>query len=71
MRLRFKRQEGVGNVGLKAPGIITFMLSVILVVIVLVSKFAGANIPGITGQEDWALLVSYLILMLGCLMRGL
>lgn len=71
MAVRFRSQEGVVNVGLKAPGIITFMLSVILVVIVLVSKFAGASIPGITGQEDWALLTSYLILMLGCLMRGL
>jgi hypothetical protein len=71
MRVRFKNEEGVRNMGLKAPGIITFMMSVILVVIVLVSKFAGASIPGITGQEDWALLASYLVLMLGCLMRGL
>jgi len=64
-------QEGAGDVGLKAPGIITFMLSVILTVIVLVSRFFGAEIPGLTGNEFWALLLSYSILMLGCLLRGL
>lgn len=71
MRVRLKSQEGVGNMGLKAPGIITFMLSVILAVIVLVSTFFGADIPGLKGNEFWALLISYSILMLGCLLRGL
>lgn len=71
MRMRLKSQEGVGNVGLKAPGIITFMLSVILAVIVLVSTFFNAEIPGLKGNEFWALLMSYSILMLGCLLRGL
>lgn len=71
MRVRFRSQEGVGNVGLKAPGIITFMLSVILAVIVLVSTFFGAEIPGLKGNEFWALLLSYAILMMGCLLRGL
>ncbi len=71
MRVRMTSQEGAGDVGLKAPGIITFMLSVILTVIVLVSRFFGAEIPGLTGNEFWALLLSYSILMLGCLLRGL
>ena len=71
MRVRFKSQEGVGNVGLKAPGIITFMISVILAVVVLVSTFFKADIPGLSGNEFWALLISYTILMFGCLMRGL
>ncbi len=71
MAIRLASQEGVRTVGLKAPGIITFMLSVILAVILLVSKFFGAEIPGLTGNEFWALLVAYTILMLGCLMRGL
>lgn len=70
MRMRFKRQEGV-DVGLKAPGIITFMMSVILVVIVLVSKYAGAEIPFIKDHTDLTLLAAYTVLMLGCLMRGL
>ncbi|MCB1485470.1 MAG: hypothetical protein R3D51_17615 [Hyphomicrobiaceae bacterium] len=71
MRVRMRSQEGVGHMGLKAPGIITFMLSVILTVIVLVSTFFGAEIPGLKGNEFWALLLSYSILMLGCLLRGL
>lgn len=57
--------------GLKPPSIITFMVSVILAVIVLMSVFFGADIPGIKGNELWALLTSYLILMLGCMVRWL
>ena len=57
--------------GLKAPGILTFMLSVILVVAVLMAKFFGATIPLLTGNEFWALLVAHVILVLGCAMRGL
>lgn len=71
MAVRLRSQEGVRDMGLKAPGIITFMLSVILAVIVLVSTFFGADIPGLKGNEFWALLLSYSILMLGCLLRGL
>ncbi|HVX35552.1 MAG TPA: hypothetical protein VHC71_04970 [Hyphomicrobium sp.] len=71
MRVRFRSEEGVHDMGLKAPGIITFMLSVILTVIVLTSKFFGAEIPGLTGNESWALLASYTILMLGCMVRGM
>ncbi|ADJ24719.1 MAG: hypothetical protein J0H37_08825 [Hyphomicrobium denitrificans] len=71
MRVRFRNEEGVGDMGLKAPGIVTFMVSVILTVIVLTSKFFGAEIPGLTGNESWALLASYAILMLGCMVRGM
>lgn len=56
---------------LKAPGILTFMLSIILVVCVLSVKFFGASIPLINGHEFWMLLVAHFTLMLGCLMRGL
>jgi hypothetical protein len=71
MRVRFRSEEGMRDMGLKAPGIITFMLSVILTVIVLTSKFFGADSPGLTGNESWALLASYSILMLGCMVRGM
>lgn len=71
MRARFRTEEGVSHVGLKAPSIITFMLSVVLAVIVLMSTFFGAEIPGLKGNELWALLTSYIILMLGCMVRGL
>ena len=57
--------------GLKAPGILTFMLSVILTVTVLIIKFFGAEIPVVTGNEFWALLLAQVILVLGCIMRGL
>ena len=57
--------------GLKAPGILTFMVSVILTVTVLIIKFFGAEIPLITGNEFWALLAAQIILVLGCIMRGL
>jgi hypothetical protein len=56
---------------LKAPGILTFMLSVILTVLALVTYFFGASIPYITGQEFWVLLVAQFIMIFGCIMRGL
>lgn len=57
--------------GLKAPGILTFMLSVIITVVVLVVTFFGADIPLLKGHEFWALLVAQMILVMGCIMRGL
>jgi hypothetical protein len=57
--------------GLKAPGILTFMLSVILTVVVLITKFFGANIPLLSGNEFWVLLAAQVILVFGCIMRGL
>lgn len=56
---------------LKAPGILTYMLSVILTVLALVTKFSGASIPYITGEEFWVLLVAQTVLVFGCVMRGL
>ena len=57
--------------GLKAPGILTFMVSVVLTVVVLIMKFFGAEIPFLIGNEFWALLLAQVILILGCIMRGL
>jgi hypothetical protein len=71
MGIRLRSEERVRDMGLKAPGIVTFLISVVLTVIVLTSKFFGANIPGLTGNESWALLASYCILMLGCMVRGM
>ena len=56
---------------LKSPGIITFMFSVILMVLALVTYFFGASIPLVTGQEFWVLLVAECVLIGGCIMRGL
>ena len=56
---------------LKAPGIITFMLSVILVVCVLMAKLFQASIPLVNGNEFWILLLAHAVLVFGCIMRGL
>jgi hypothetical protein len=56
---------------LKAPGLLTFMISVILAVCVLIVKFFGASIPFVNGNEFWFLLLAQVILVLGCIMRGL
>ncbi|HML44887.1 MAG: hypothetical protein JNN24_18950 [Hyphomicrobium zavarzinii] len=56
---------------LKAPGILTFMLSVILTVLALVTYVFGASIPYITGQEFWVILLAQFVLVFGCIMRGL
>lgn len=57
--------------GLKAPGILTFMVSVVLTVTVLITRFFGAEIPLLTGNEFWVLLAAQIILVMGCIMRGL
>ncbi len=57
--------------GLKAPGILTFMVSIVLTVTVLIMKFFGAEIPFLSGNEFWVLLAAQVILVLGCIMRGL
>lgn len=57
--------------GLKPPGILTFTLSVILVVCVLVVQFFGAEIPMLKGNELWAAMAAYIILATGCMVRGL
>jgi hypothetical protein len=56
---------------LKSPGILTFTLSVILTVLALVSYFFQASIPFVTQQEFWVVLVAELVLILGCVLRGL
>ncbi len=65
------QQEGRSDMALKAPGIITFMLSVILVVVAIIGKFFGATIPGISGHEFYVLLLAHALLVIGCMMRGL
>lgn len=58
---------------LKAPGIIVFLLSVILSLAVLFARFFGATIPFLTGDttQFYAMWAAYLVLVLGCIMRGL
>jgi hypothetical protein len=58
---------------LKAPGILIFILSIVVSLAVLFTRFFGATVPYLTGDatQFYALLVAYLVLVLGCIMRGL
>jgi hypothetical protein len=58
---------------LKAPGILIFLLSVIVALAVLFTKFFGATIPFLAGDNTqfFGMLAAYVILLLGCIMRGL
>ena len=58
---------------LKATGILTFMLSFLIMMAVLFSKYFGATIPGLTGEVTHfaGLLAAYLLLLFGCLFRAL
>jgi hypothetical protein len=61
------------HMALKAPGILVFMLSIIVALAVLFSRFFGATVPYLTGDttQFYAMWAAYLVLLLGCVMRGL
>ena len=65
--------ETTNRMGLKAPGILTFLLSFVLMLAVLFAKYFGASIPGLTHDvtQFAGLLAAYLLLVLGCLIRAL
>ena len=63
--------KGTAMMALKPPGILTFLISIILVVAVLMIKFFGATVPILTGHEFWGLLVAQAILVGGCLFRSM
>jgi hypothetical protein len=68
------RAEGEhAAMALKAPGILVFLLSVILALAVLFTKFFGATIPMLSGEttQFYGMLLAYVILVFGCIMRGL
>ena len=62
--------KGSDIMALKAPGILTFLISIVLVVCVLMIKFFGASVPMLNGHEFWGLLVAHMILVMGCLLRS-
>ena len=64
--------EASTRMGLKAPGMITFLVSFIAMMAVMFAKFFGAQIPGLNEHTQFAgLLIAYIILALGCLLRSL
>jgi hypothetical protein len=58
---------------LKAPGILAFLLSIVLALAVLVARLFPDLLPLIAGNatQFYGLLAAYVILVLGCTMRGL
>ena len=65
--------ETTNRMGLKAPGILTFQLSFVIVLAVMGAKYFAAAIPGLTSDATQfaGLLFAYFILVLGCLLRAL
>ena len=66
-------QRETNLMALKAPGILIFLLSIILSLAVLFTRFFHAVVPFLGGDNTqfYALLAAYSILVMGCIMRGL
>ena len=58
---------------LKAPGFLIFGVSIVLALIVLYARYFGTDVPFLTGEASqfYAMFAAYVILVLGCTMRGL
>ncbi|MGH6814176.1 MAG: hypothetical protein ACREC6_00565 [Hyphomicrobiaceae bacterium] len=54
----------------KAPGLFTFLVAFVLGLAAVVAHL-GVPVPVIRDAEFWTLALAYLLLMLGCTMRGL
>jgi heme/copper-type cytochrome/quinol oxidase subunit 3 len=64
--------EASTHMGLKAPGMITFLLSFVLMMAVVFAKFFGARVPFLNeNTEVTGLFIAYMILSAGCLVRSL
>ena len=63
--------KGTDSMALKAPGILTFVISIVLVVVVMMIKLFGASVPGLSGHEFWGLLIAHAILVAGCVLRSM
>jgi hypothetical protein len=55
--------------GIKAPSLVTFAVSILLTLAVLVAKI-GVAVPLVSGYEFLVLLVAQVLLVLGCTVRG-
>jgi hypothetical protein len=69
MALRRRIVGEESTMSLKPPGILTFTLSLVLVVCVVLVRYFEANIPLLAGREFWALLAAYILLLVGCMIR--
>lgn len=61
--------ETSGRMGLKAPALLTFLASFVVMLAVLFAKYFNATIPYLGGDvtQFGGLLVAYVILAMGCL----
>ena len=60
------------HMGLKAPGLLTFLISFVVMMAVIFAKFFGAHVPGLNENTEFTgMLLAYLILASGCLLRVL
>ncbi len=57
------------SMNLSAPKIITFLLSLAIVVLAIASRYTP--IPQITPNAFWVAIIGYLLLVLGVSMKGL
>ncbi len=59
--------------GLKPPGILVFLISMIVALAVLFARYFSATIPFMNteGHQFYGLLAAYLVLILGCIVRGI
>jgi hypothetical protein len=60
------------RMGLKAPSMLTFLFSFVIMMAVVFAKFFGARIPGLNEYTEFiGLFLAYLVLAGGCLLRSL
>ncbi len=57
------------NLNLSAPTVPIFIISVVLAVLALLGHFVV--IPFITIYQFWIAILAYLVLFIGCVMKGL
>ena len=64
--------EANTRMGLKAPGLLTFLISFVLIMAVIFAKWFGAKIPGLNENTEFlGMLIAYFVLLSGCFVRSL
>ena len=54
----------------KRPGLLTFLIAIVVGVLALVSHL-GLAVPELTNYSFWVMTAAYVLLVMGCLFRGL
>lgn len=66
--------EDLVTMFLKAPGILIFAVSIVLALVALYARYVGGTYVSFLGSDAsqfYGILVAYVVLVLGCIMRGL